>query len=139
MHHQLQPRTNAGRRSAELAEQHAAEVAEHAEEHDRDGTFPAEAFETMKASGFLAATVPEAFGGLGLDSAHDLGVGLNRLARSDGSVTIAANMHLSFGMIGTRPARGAREAGDEATATANEGLLGMIGGGAIAMANTTGW
>jgi alkylation response protein AidB-like acyl-CoA dehydrogenase len=137
MEHQLEPRTKAGRRFAELAEDHAAEAAERAEEHDREGTFPVEAFEAMKASGFMAATVPEAFGGLGLDSAHDLGVGLNRLARGDGSVAIAANMHLSFGLIGTRLARGAREAGDDETATATEGLLAMVGGGAIAMANAT--
>jgi alkylation response protein AidB-like acyl-CoA dehydrogenase len=137
MHHELQPRTKAGRRFTELAEQHAAEVAESAEEHDREGTFPVEAFEAMKASGFMAATVPEASGGLGLDSAHDLGVGLNRLARGDGSVAIAANMHLAFGIIGTRLARGAREAGDDEAAAATEALLGIVGGGAIAMANAT--
>jgi len=134
---QLQPRTKAGHRFAELAEEHAAEVAERAEEHDREGTFPVEAFEAMKASGFMAATVPEAFGGLGLDSAHDLGVGLNRLARGDGSVAIAANMHLAFGIIGTRLARGSREAGDDETAAATEGLLGIVGAGAVAMANAT--
>jgi alkylation response protein AidB-like acyl-CoA dehydrogenase len=134
---QLQPRTKPGHRFAELAEQHAGEVAERAEEHDREGTFAVEAFEAMKASGFMAATVPEAFGGLGLDSAHDLGVGLSRLARGDGSVAIAANMHLSFGIIGTRLARGAREAGDDEAAAATEGLLGLVGGGAIAMANAT--
>jgi alkylation response protein AidB-like acyl-CoA dehydrogenase len=137
MDHELQPVTKAGRRFVELAEEHAAGVAERAQEHDRDGTFPFEAFESMKASGFMAATVPEAFGGLGLDSAHDLGVGLNRLARGDGSVAIAANMHLAFGLIGTRLARGAREAGDDEGAAATETLLGMVGGGAIAMANAT--
>ena len=123
---ELQPLTKPGRRFVELAE-----------EHDREGTFPVEAFEAMKASGFMAATVPEAFGGLALDSAHDLGVGLNRLARGDGSVAIAANMHLSFGLIGTRLVRGAREAGDDETVAATEGLLAMVGGGAIAMANAT--
>ncbi|MGH9048193.1 MAG: acyl-CoA dehydrogenase family protein [Acidimicrobiia bacterium] len=137
MDYELQPLTKPGRRFAELAEEHATDVAERAEEHDRDGTFPFEAFEAMKASGFMAATVPEAFGGLGLDSAHDLGVGLNRLARADGSVAIAANMHLAFGIIGTRLARGAREAGDDEAAAATETLLGMVGGGAVAMANAT--
>ncbi len=96
MDHRLQPRTSAGERFVELAEKHAVEVRERSAEHDRDGTFPFEAFESMKQSGFMTATVPEQFGGLGLTSTHDLTAGLCRLARGDGSVAIAANMHLGL-------------------------------------------
>ena len=49
----------------------------------------------MKKSGFMAGPVPEEFGGLGLFSIHDMGIGLSRLARGDGSTAIAANMHLT--------------------------------------------
>jgi alkylation response protein AidB-like acyl-CoA dehydrogenase len=137
MDFQLQPHTKAGCRFAELAQGHAVDVAARADAHDREGTFPVEAFEAMKASGFLAAPVPEAFGGLGLDSAHDLAVGLNRLGRADGSTAIAANMHLSFALIATRMARGAREAGDDEAMAATEDLLGLLGEGGVAMANAT--
>lgn len=137
MDFQLQPLTKPGHRFVELAEEHAADVATRAEAHDREGTFPVESFEAMKATGFMAATVPEAFGGLGLDSAHDLAVGLNRLARADGSTAIAANMHLSFGLIAARLVRGAREAGDDDAAAATEDFLGLLGQGSVAMANAT--
>jgi alkylation response protein AidB-like acyl-CoA dehydrogenase len=129
--------TETGCRFVELAEQHAAEVARRADEHDRDGTFPREAFEAMKASGFLAAPVPAEFGGSGLTSVHDLAVGINRLARGDGSVAIAANMHLAFGLIGARLLRGAREADDAEADEQLSGFMALLGGGAIAMANAT--
>src|SRR5207245_140468 len=83
----------------------------------------------MKESGFMAATVPEAFGGLGLVSGYDLAVGLSRLARIDGSTAIAANMHLSFGLIATRQARGAREIGDDETAATTENFVALRGAG----------
>jgi alkylation response protein AidB-like acyl-CoA dehydrogenase len=133
----LQPLTETGARFVALAEQHATEVAARADEHDRDGTFPREAFEAMKASGFLTAPIPTDFGGGGLTSVHDLGVGISRLARGDGSVAIAANMHLTFGLIGARLARGAREIGDAAGEEQFNGFMALLGGGAVAMANAT--
>ena len=45
--------------------------------------------------GYFAAPIPEVFGGLGVDSAHDLLVASSRLARGDASVAIGVNMHLS--------------------------------------------
>ncbi len=95
----LQPRTDAGKRFVALAEEHVAEVAVRAADHDRDGTFPFEVFEAMKQCGFMTATVPEQFGGLGLNSTHDLTAGLSRIAHGDGSVAIAANMHLIFPVV----------------------------------------
>ena len=133
----LAPLTDAGRWFVDLAEQHAAEVAVRADEHDRAGTFPREAFESMKESGFLTAPVPEEFGGRGLTSFHDLGVGLNRLARGDGSVAIAANMHLTFCLIGARTLRGVQEDGDQEQVERLGGFMQLLGQGAIAMANAT--
>jgi alkylation response protein AidB-like acyl-CoA dehydrogenase len=95
MYGELTAITDAGRRFVALAEDHAADFATRAAEHDREGTFPVENFEAMKQSGFLAGPVPEEFGGLGLFSIHDMGVGLSRLARGDASTAIAANMHLT--------------------------------------------
>jgi alkylation response protein AidB-like acyl-CoA dehydrogenase len=133
----LQPITEAGKRFVELAEEHAADFATRADQHDREGSFPFENFEAMKQSGFLTATVPEEFGGLGLNSIHDLGVGLNRLGRGDGSTAIAATMHLTFALIGFRILRSAREAGDDQLAALASGVLKPLGSGIIAMGNAT--
>ena len=79
MDFRMQPRTEAGQRFVGLAQVHAKEAAEYADRHDREGTFPTEVFEAMKASGFLPATVPSEFGGFGMGSSYDLAVGLSRL------------------------------------------------------------
>lgn len=92
---QLQPTTEQGRKFVAMAEQHAAEAAEHAVRHDAEGSFPTEVFESMRKSKFLAAPVPVEHGGLGLDSLFDVCVGVGRLGRGDGSVAIAAQMHLA--------------------------------------------
>jgi alkylation response protein AidB-like acyl-CoA dehydrogenase len=134
---ELQPRTEVGGWFVDLAEKHAAEVAVRAPDHDREGSFPAEAFESMKASGFLVAPVPEAFGGRGLTSFRDLGVGLSRLARGDGSVAIAATMHLTFAIIGARMLRGAQEVGDQETFDRLGAFMALLGQGSVAMANAT--
>ncbi len=133
----IRPRTSAGEKFCELAERHAEEAREAAPGHDRDGTFPVEVFDSMKASGFLAATVPEEFGGSGLASGHDVGAGLSRLGRGDGSTAIAANMHLVFGLIAGRTLREARAAGDEQTAEQMTGYLSLLGAGVIGAANAT--
>jgi alkylation response protein AidB-like acyl-CoA dehydrogenase len=134
---ELQPITEVGAWFVELAEKHAAEIATRAEEHDRAGTFPREAFESMKESGFLKAPVPEAFGGRGLTSVHDLGVGVSRLARGDGSVAIASNMHLTFALVGARSLRGAEETGDQEQIDGLSNFMQLLGQGSIAMANAT--
>ena len=79
-----------GDRRAALATQLAACAAE----HDRDGTYPFEAIDALKATGYFAAPVPVELGGLGVSSAHDLVVASSRLARGDASVAIGVNMHL---------------------------------------------
>jgi hypothetical protein len=135
MNDTLRPRTDAGRKAVELAEQHASEVRARAAEHDRDGTFPYEAIDAMKASGFLTAGVPQEFGGGGVSSIYDLMVATNRLGRADGSLAIAVNMHFSVVLIVCRLLRGARERGEGAVAL--EEFLGALGSGFIAMANAT--
>jgi alkylation response protein AidB-like acyl-CoA dehydrogenase len=91
----------------------------------------------MRESGLLRAGVPERFGGLGVTSIFDLMTATNRLARGDGSIAIAVTMHFSVCFIVGRLLRGAQERGDDADAAGIEGFLGLLGGGAIAMANST--
>jgi alkylation response protein AidB-like acyl-CoA dehydrogenase len=134
---EVQPKTDAGRKFVELAEQHAAEIAVRAAEHDRDGTFPVEAFDAMKASGFLTGAIPQEYGGLGVSSLHDLMVGLNRLGRADGSIAIAANMHFAVSAIVYRQFRGARERGLDEAAAGLEQFIGALGAGVLSMANAT--
>ena len=134
---ELQPRTDVGRKFVELAEQHAAEIGVRAAEHDQDGSFPIEAIDAMRASGFLTAAVSQEFGGVGVSSVHDLMVGINRLGRADGSIAIAINMHFAVSTIVGRMLRGARERGDDTAADGLGQFLGALGSGAVAMANAT--
>jgi alkylation response protein AidB-like acyl-CoA dehydrogenase len=133
----LLPRTDAGRKAVALAEHHAIEIRERAAEHDRGGTFPVEAFDAMKASGLVAAAVPAELGGMGVSSVRDLMIATNRLARADGSVAIALNMHFSVSFVVGRLLRAAREAGDTQSAAPIEAFLRLLGSGMIAMANAT--
>ncbi|MCH8009611.1 MAG: acyl-CoA/acyl-ACP dehydrogenase, partial [Chloroflexi bacterium] len=117
---ELQALTEPGRRLVALAEEHAADFATRAEQHDREGSFPKENFEAMRESGMLMASLPEEYGGMGVDSLHDLGVGIGRLARGDASTAIALNMHLAGVWNTVRTSQG--ENGQGAT-----GLLQTIG------------
>ena len=94
MNGELTPRTGPGRRFVALAEEHAQDFATRADQHDREGSFPHENIAALQKSGFMAAPVPEEFGGLGLQSPYDHMVGMSRLARGCASTAIAANMHL---------------------------------------------
>jgi alkylation response protein AidB-like acyl-CoA dehydrogenase len=91
---ELTANTNAGGRLVAVAEQLAEGLAARAAEHDRDGSYPFEAIDALKAAGYFAAPVPVELGGLGVSSAHDLVVAASRLARGDASVAIGMNMHL---------------------------------------------
>src|SRR5437660_3880134 len=91
---ELTAKTNAGARLVAIAEELAKELAARAAEHDRDGSYPFEAIDALKAAGYFAAPIPVALGGLGVSSAHDLVVASSRLARGDASVAIGVNMHL---------------------------------------------
>jgi L-evernosamine nitrososynthase len=91
---ELAAHTQAGAHLVALAERLSGELGARAAEHDRDGTYPFEAIDALKAAGYFAAPVPVELGGLGVSSAHDLVVASSRLARGDASVAIGVNMHL---------------------------------------------
>jgi alkylation response protein AidB-like acyl-CoA dehydrogenase len=91
---ELTANTDSGARLVAIAEQLSEGLAARAAEHDRDGTYPFEAIDALKAAGYFAAPVPDDLGGLGVSSAHDLVVASSRLARGDASVAIGVNMHL---------------------------------------------
>jgi alkylation response protein AidB-like acyl-CoA dehydrogenase len=91
---ELTAHTDAGDRLVAVAEQLSGQLAARAAQHDRDGSYPFEAIDALKAAGYFAAPVPRALGGLGVSSAHDLVVASSRLARGDASVAIGVNMHL---------------------------------------------
>jgi alkylation response protein AidB-like acyl-CoA dehydrogenase len=91
---ELSARTEPGARLVALAVELSESLAARAAEHDRDGSYPFEAIDALKAAGYFAAPVPVELGGLGVSSAHDLVVASSRLARGDASVAIGVNMHL---------------------------------------------
>src|SRR5947209_10333810 len=91
---ELEAKTNAGARLVAIAEKLPRRLASRAAEHDRDGSYPFEAIDALRAAGYFAAPVPVELGGLGVSSAHDLVVASSRLARGDASVAIGVNMHL---------------------------------------------
>ncbi len=91
---ELSAHTEAGARLVAIAEKLSHELASRAAEHDRDGSYPFEAIDALKAAGYFAAPVPVGLGGLGVFSAHDLVVASGRLARGDASVAIGVNMHI---------------------------------------------
>ena len=91
---ELTANTTAGGRLVAIAEELSHQLATRAAEHDRDGTYPFEAIDALKAAGYFTAPIPVEVGGLGVSSAHDLVVASSRLARGDASVAIGVNMHL---------------------------------------------
>lgn len=110
-------------------------LAERAAEHDRESTFAFEGLDELKRLGITAAVVPEAQGGGGVRSLHDVAVAVSRLAAGDPSLAIAINMHLSVCWSMGANAIRARARGEDASGV--EALLGLLAGGAIALVNAT--
>jgi alkylation response protein AidB-like acyl-CoA dehydrogenase len=79
---ELTAHTNAGPYLVATAERLCDLLAERAKDHDRDGTYPFEAIDALKAAGYFAAHAPVTLGGLGVSSAHGLVVASSRLARA---------------------------------------------------------
>ena len=98
------PKTERQARFIAIAERLAEQIAVRAAEHDREGTFPHEAFQLMHEAGYLGLTVPEEYGGLGADPL-EAALAQERLARGDGSVALSATMHLGLiaRLSATRP------------------------------------
>jgi alkylation response protein AidB-like acyl-CoA dehydrogenase len=110
---ELTAHTDAGARLVAIAEALSEDLAARAAEHDREGSYPFEAIDALKAAGYFAAPVPVELGGLGVSSAHDLVVASSRLARGDASVAIGVNMHLVAVLTMERRRQVAVAAGDE--------------------------
>jgi len=91
---ELSAHTETGACLVAIAEELSPQLAARAGHHDRDGSYPFEAIDALKAARYFAAPVPIELGGLGVSSAHDLVVASSRLARGDASVAIGVNMHL---------------------------------------------
>ncbi len=115
--------------------------AERAARHDREGSFPIENFEELRAAGFYGLTVPARFGGAEASLATYLGV-LEELARADGSTALAFMMHLkTFGQEREAPTmpegwfahlcEGAVERGELVNTVATEEGLGSPSGGGL--------
>jgi alkylation response protein AidB-like acyl-CoA dehydrogenase len=131
---ELTAQTDAGARLVATAEELAEELAARAGEHDRDGTYPFEAIEALKAVGYFAAPVPLELGGLGVSSAHDLVVASSRLARGDASVAIGVNMHLVAVLNMERRRQVAVAAGNERRARGFASSLETIARGGVVLA-----
>lgn len=127
--------TEVGARFVAACEQVVPTLAEHTGRHDREGTFPTEGLDALREAGIDVAAVPEAQGGWGLTSLHDLTVGLSRLAEGDASLAIATNMHLASVWTVASVADGDRAKGREPVGA--EALLAVLGGGALALVNAT--
>lgn len=91
------PRTERQAEFMNLADALAVRAAARAATHDRENTFPFDTFRDLQEAGYLALTVPEEFGGRGAN-VLEIALAQERLARGDGSVALAATMHL--GQVG---------------------------------------
>jgi alkylation response protein AidB-like acyl-CoA dehydrogenase len=76
----------------DLADQVGRDIARHSARHDRDETFVAEGFASLKAAGFFKALVPSELGGPGADY-RDICMAIRRLANHCGSTALAFSMH----------------------------------------------
>lgn len=97
------PKTERHARFIDLGEQMGEIAAEQADAHDRNNTFPHDTFAALRASGYLALTVPIEFGGLGATPLEAM-LAQERLARGSGSVGLGATMHLGAmgGLVDSR-------------------------------------
>lgn len=66
-----------------------------AQKHDEDGTFPFDNFKELKAIGYPALTVPEAYGGLGI-SLYELIRLQETIAKADGSTALSIGWHMGI-------------------------------------------
>ncbi|MDQ2651003.1 MAG: acyl-CoA/acyl-ACP dehydrogenase [Actinomycetota bacterium] len=69
-----------------------AELAAHAERHDRDGSFVEEGVQLLRDAGLLTIAVPEELGGAGA-TVSDVAAVQRELARHCGSTALATSMH----------------------------------------------
>ncbi|EIT87106.1 Acyl-CoA dehydrogenase type 2 domain-containing protein [Fictibacillus macauensis ZFHKF-1] len=77
------------KRLAQLGEQ----FAKRAPKHDQEGTFPFDNFKDLREEGYLALTVPKAYGGQEI-TLHDFILLQEELGRYDGSTALSVGWHL---------------------------------------------
>ncbi|MDR0358513.1 MAG: acyl-CoA/acyl-ACP dehydrogenase, partial [bacterium] len=129
---ELQPTTRAGGRLASIADLVAPNLACRAAEDDRNGTYPFESIEELKRAGYLTAPIPEIYGGLGVDSIHDILVAGIRVCRADAAVMLGVNMHLLIVANMVRRWCVARSRGDELRVSAvGRSLEGIVRDGSL--------
>lgn len=111
-----------------LSDEMLARFDERAPQYDRENRFFAEDFEELRASGYLLASVPTEFGGLGLNLAE-----INRLQRRIAYVApataVAVNMHHYFVGLCADLHRAGDPSGDWVLARAGEGHVFAAGHG----------
>src|SRR5688572_3005632 len=111
-----------------LTDDMLARFDERAPQYDRDNAFFTEDFEDLRASGYLLASVPPEFGGLGLNLAE-----INRLQRRIAYVApataVAVNMHHYFVGLCADLHRAGDPAGDWVLRKAAEGHVFAAGHG----------
>ena len=83
---------------ASVREVAEGEIAPVAEELDREGRFPYEIVATLGALGLMGMTVPEEWGGAGLDTLS-YAIAIEELARVDSSVAITVAAHTGLGTM----------------------------------------
>ncbi|TWP53708.1 acyl-CoA dehydrogenase [Lentzea tibetensis] len=112
-----------------LAAKIGAIAAEHAAEHDRDATFVREAYDAMRAEGYLALAVPEELGGLGA-TIRQVCYAQAELARHDGATGLAVAMHQYLTLVQRfRRRNGAADAEAVLRRVASDGIVIATSGG----------
>ena len=107
-----------------------ATIGEHAARHDREGTFVDEAYEVMRANGYLALAVPEELGGRGA-TIREVAMAQRELAKHCASTALASVMHHHVVLFTAwRHRRGLPGAEATLRRVADEGLVLVSTGGA---------
>ncbi|MCY4085699.1 MAG: acyl-CoA/acyl-ACP dehydrogenase [Actinomycetia bacterium] len=134
MSFELAAKTEAGACLVRLAEHLAEDLAAHAVDHDRAGTYPFKSFAALADHRYFTAAVPEEQGGLGVTLVHDVVVASTRLAHGDPAVAIGVNMHLQVALNILRRWQMGIASGNERRAAAFEASMGMIVNDGMVMA-----
>ena len=87
------PSHDAGRALIQRLEPHLPKLAEYAEIHDRDASFPFASLEMLRKIGWIAAPIPREYGGDEC-SLSDLVAAQTALAKVDMALAFACGMHL---------------------------------------------
>ena len=84
--------SDAQRARLDTARRLAERFAERAERHDREGSFPVENFDDLRAAGFLTLALPPELGGAGI-SLYDFCLLQEALGEGCGATALGTNMH----------------------------------------------